>query len=238
MWVTGTARRWRGGRTQLRNRAYGLAARDGRHGRGGRWQVRMAGTARRWRDGRTGACYRQVTLQTRLRRQVRVRMASTAWRWRGGRMRPRNRAYGLATAARDGWHGRGGRVRVRVYSQTYGLATAARDERCDTRAVGRKSEHGRVGGRASKQSVSWAAAATAGRPPAAAGRPLTAGDQSVVYERENGDYILYKEKIRKEGRKAKLTVGCIKIRFIGGALARGSKTYPQENKSKSRLNLQ
>ena len=143
-------------------------------------------------------------------------------------MLPRNRAYGLATAARDGRHGRGGRVRV--YSRTYGLATAARDERqgraCsrayglaqatrdgryNTRAVGRENEHGRAGGRASKQSVGWAAAATAGRPPQLAGRPptaagwslATAGDQSVVYERENGDYILHKKKIKKRGTESK-----------------------------------
>ena len=114
-----------------------------------------------------------------------------------------SRTYGLATAARDERQGR-------VCSRAYGLATVARDGRYNTRAVGRENEHGRAGGRASKQSVGWAAAETAGRPPAAAGRPpATAGDQSVVCERENGDYILYKEKIRKEEKKAKLTVECI-----------------------------
>ena len=94
---------------------------------------------------------------------------------------------------------------------------AAKDGRYDTRAIGRGNEHGRAGGRASKQSVGWVAAATPGRPPQLAGRPpavagrqpATAGDQSVVCERENGDYILYKEKIRKEEKKAKLTVECI-----------------------------
>ena len=126
-------------------------------------------------------------------------------------MLPRDRAYGLATAARVGRHGRGGRVRV--YSRTYGLAKAARDERpgreCSrayslvtaARYTGGRDEHGRAGARSSKQSVGWAAAATAGRPPppagqppAAAGRPPATGAQLVVYERENGDYILYKER--------------------------------------------
>ena len=114
-------------------------------------------------------------------------------------MLPRDRAYGLASTARDGRHGRGGRVRV--YSRTYGLATAAGDRRYDTQAVGR----------ANKQSVGWAVAVTAGRPPPPAGRPpaaagrppATAGDQSVVYERENRDYILYKKKIKKRGKESK-----------------------------------
>ena len=115
----------------------------------------------------------------------------------GGRVRVYSRTYGLATAARDERQGR-------VCSRAYGLATVARDGRYNTRAVGRENEHGRAGGRASKQSVGWAAAETAGRPPAAAGRPpATAGDQSVVCERENGDYILYKKKIKKRGKENK-----------------------------------
>ena len=62
--------------------------------------------------------------------------------------RGRGRAYGLATAARDGWHGhgcsrayslataaRGGRHR-RGCNREYGLVTAARVGQYDTRAVG------------------------------------------------------------------------------------------------------
>ena len=73
---------------------------------------------------------------------------STAKEAGDGYGRWRSRAYGLATAARDGRHGRGCSQayglataardgwRGRVCSRAYGLATAARDGWHNTRAVG------------------------------------------------------------------------------------------------------
>ena len=49
-----------------------------------------------------------------------------------------------------------------------------------------------TGERASGQVIGWAVVAIAVQP------PQQPGDQLVVYERENKDYILYKEKERRE----------------------------------------
>ena len=100
MRVASTARRWRGGQTQSRNRACGL----GGQGRAARAQRTVAGAGGGQGEKVEGRADGRV-LQTShpadtAKEAVRVRVASTARRWRGGRTQSRNRAYGLSGQGR------------------------------------------------------------------------------------------------------------------------------------------
>ena len=117
-------------------------------------------------------------------------------------MLPRDRAYGLATAARDDGTGAGVQPDVWPSSGGQGRTTGAvgrgeRPRQAGGQVNGRAGE--RTGDRLGGSRNRGVAATAAGRLPALAGRPpAAAGDQSVVYERESKNYILYKEKERRE----------------------------------------
>ena len=89
--VTGTARRWRGGRTQSRNLAYGLS------GQGwAAWAQRTMAGAEGGHgekvEGRADGHVLQTSHPTDTAKEaMRVQVASTARRWRGGRQDKKRR---------------------------------------------------------------------------------------------------------------------------------------------------